>query len=153
MMKFHAEMIMFSLASKPRIPYEISSYNIRSDFNIPKTLLRKHTTIPKKTCLRKHIIIPKKNNIIPKTFSEKNPPRYNRVKQRRPQRVMPSLKENQMHFELETACGWFCIALVLVFVPMQGFTKKYIVVHETWPWMIPRVDGTRGIGEWMWFHC
>merc|ERR1719296_178226 len=39
---------------------------------------------------------------------------WNRLKQRRPQRVVPTLKEAQAHFELETAIMWWCFGVVFL---------------------------------------
>lgn len=77
---------------------------------------------------------------------------YNRLKQRRPQRMMPSLAEEQEYVEMEVAIAWWCFTIIGLMMPMLAWCKRYRIVHECCPWHPERLDGTRGLGGWMWFY-
>eukprot|EP00746_Dinoflagellata_sp_MGD_P166330 gnl/MRDRNA2_/MRDRNA2_96138_c0_seq1.p1 gnl/MRDRNA2_/MRDRNA2_96138_c0~~gnl/MRDRNA2_/MRDRNA2_96138_c0_seq1.p1 ORF type:complete len:190 (-),score=25.60 gnl/MRDRNA2_/MRDRNA2_96138_c0_seq1:118-606(-) len=76
---------------------------------------------------------------------------WNRLKQKRPQREVPSLWELQDYYKLELAITWFTFGLMFIMAPMHWWCKKYRIVNESFPWMPPRTDGSRGPGTYCWF--
>jgi hypothetical protein len=65
---------------------------------------------------------------------------------------MPSLTEMQHHFEVEGAILWFCLGLMCFWAPMIWWGGRYAMVHEHYPWMPERLDGSRGNGAFIWFR-
>lgn len=76
---------------------------------------------------------------------------YNRLRQRKYQREVPSLETMQSHNTLENAILWWCFGATVFMGPLLWWSKKYRMIHEAYPWMPKRIDGTRGAGEFCWF--
>jgi len=76
---------------------------------------------------------------------------YNRLRQRKFQRVVPSLGDQQEHNKMEVAVVWWCVGVLFFMGPLNWWGKKYRMIHEHYPWMPARTDGTRGSGGYVWF--
>eukprot|EP00397_Hematodinium_sp_SG-2012_P049617 GEMP01057294.1.p1 GENE.GEMP01057294.1~~GEMP01057294.1.p1 ORF type:complete len:154 (+),score=26.55 GEMP01057294.1:22-462(+) len=76
---------------------------------------------------------------------------YNRLRQRKFQREVPSLAEQQEHNKMEVAIVWWCFGVLCFMGPLNWWAKKYRMIHEHYPWMVARTDGTRGSGAYVWF--
>merc|ERR1719158_1166640 len=76
---------------------------------------------------------------------------YNRLRQRKFQREVPSLEDQQEHNKVEVGILWWCFGMLVFVGPLNWWGKKYRMIHEHYPWMPARMDGTRGAGGFMWF--
>eukprot|EP00928_Gymnodinium_smaydae_P071263 TRINITY_DN548_c0_g1_i3.p2 TRINITY_DN548_c0_g1~~TRINITY_DN548_c0_g1_i3.p2 ORF type:complete len:174 (+),score=43.33 TRINITY_DN548_c0_g1_i3:75-524(+) len=76
---------------------------------------------------------------------------YNRLKQRRPQRVDCGVEELREFYRLEVAIVWWMFGLVFFMAPLNWWAKKFRIVHEHYPWAPKRHDGTKGVGPYCWF--
>mmetsp|Transcript_4073 Transcript_4073/g.6431 ORF Transcript_4073/g.6431 Transcript_4073/m.6431 type:complete len:151 (-) Transcript_4073:111-563(-) len=77
---------------------------------------------------------------------------WNRLKQRRPQRVgATNTAELQEFFRMEVTVVWWMFGLVFFVAPLNWWGKKYRMVHDHYPWMAKRTDGTKGVGSYCWF--
>jgi len=76
---------------------------------------------------------------------------WNRMKQRRPQRVIPCLADQQENSEMEVAIVWWTFWIIFAVAPLNWWAKRYRMVHDTYPWMPKRIDGTKGYGNCGWF--
>eukprot|EP00403_Amphidinium_massartii_P045968 CAMPEP_0178467936 /NCGR_PEP_ID=MMETSP0689_2-20121128/52665_1 /TAXON_ID=160604 /ORGANISM="Amphidinium massartii, Strain CS-259" /LENGTH=151 /DNA_ID=CAMNT_0020094985 /DNA_START=204 /DNA_END=659 /DNA_ORIENTATION=- len=75
---------------------------------------------------------------------------WNRLKQRRPQRICTT-ESLQEFFRMEVALVWWMFGLVFFMAPMNWWAKRYSMVHDHYPWMPKRLDGSRGPGSYCWF--
>merc|ERR1712185_671645 len=77
---------------------------------------------------------------------------WNRLKQRRPQRPCPSLEELQEFYRMEVAVVWWMFGLTFFMAPLNWWGKKYRIVHDHYPWMPKRYDGSQAwvatVGSW-----
>jgi len=76
---------------------------------------------------------------------------WNRLKQRRPQRECPSIEDMQEYYKMETSIVWWMLGCLCFMGPLNWWGKKYRMVHDHYPWMSKRLDGTRGPGAYVWF--
>ncbi|CAJ1350164.1 unnamed protein product [Effrenium voratum] len=76
---------------------------------------------------------------------------WNRLKQKRPQRQGVDVAELKEFFRLEVAVIWWMFGLVFFVAPLNWWGKKYRMVHDHYPWMPARYDGTQGVGPFAWF--
>merc|ERR1711924_77399 len=75
---------------------------------------------------------------------------WNRIKQKRPQREVPTL-EIQDHLVLEFAIIWWTCGIIFVMGPLLWWAKKYRMAHDHYPWGPARLDGSKGPGAFIWF--
>ena len=76
---------------------------------------------------------------------------WNRVKQGRPIRYLPNLEQLQDEAKMNIGFLWFAIGLALVHQPVMAWGERYAAVHDHYPWMQKRLDGTKGKGQYTWF--
>ena len=76
---------------------------------------------------------------------------WNRLKQRRKQREVPSIEQQKEFNKLEVACVWFTWSILLFFLPLTKLAAKTARDEEHFPWTPPRTDGSRGEGPFWWF--
>ncbi|CAE7457159.1 unnamed protein product [Symbiodinium sp. CCMP2592] len=76
---------------------------------------------------------------------------WNRLKQKRPQRQGVTTADLQEFYRMEVTVAWWMFGLVFFVAPLNWWGKKYRMVHDHYPWMAARVDGTRGVGPYAWF--
>lgn len=76
---------------------------------------------------------------------------WNRMKQGRPIRHLPNLEQLQDESKMNIGFIWFLLGLALVHQPMMAWGERYAAVHDHYPWMQKRVDGTKGKGQYTWF--
>ena len=76
---------------------------------------------------------------------------WNRMKQGRPIRHLPNLEQLQDEAKMNIGFLWFAIGLALVHQPVMAWGERYAAVHDHYPWMQKRVDGTKGKGQYTWF--
>ena len=76
---------------------------------------------------------------------------WNRKRQWRPQREVPTIEEQQDHYVLEFAIIWFTAGNVFIMGPVLWWAKKYRMAHDHYPWGPPRLDGSKGPGGFVWF--
>mmetsp|Transcript_52331 Transcript_52331/g.111453 ORF Transcript_52331/g.111453 Transcript_52331/m.111453 type:complete len:152 (-) Transcript_52331:123-578(-) len=76
---------------------------------------------------------------------------WNRLKQRRPQRAETDLAVLKEFYRMEVAIVWWMFGLVFFMGPLNWWGKKYRMVHDHYPWMPKRHDGTPGVGPYIWF--
>jgi hypothetical protein len=76
---------------------------------------------------------------------------WNRLKQRQPQMEVPSLHHLQESYKFEGSLIYFTIAWVAVLMPVYFWGNHYASIHDHYPWMPPRRDGTKGTGVALWF--
>mmetsp|Transcript_63238 Transcript_63238/g.185489 ORF Transcript_63238/g.185489 Transcript_63238/m.185489 type:complete len:152 (-) Transcript_63238:93-548(-) len=76
---------------------------------------------------------------------------WNRLKQRRPQRTDCAVGDLQEYYRMEVTIIWWMFGLVFFMAPMNWWGKKYRMLHEHYPWMPKRHDGTKGVGPYCWF--
>ena len=76
---------------------------------------------------------------------------WNRLKQRRPQRVGADIETLREFYRMEVAIVWWMFGLVFMVAPLNWWGKKYRIVHDHYPWGPKRHDGTRGFGPYAWF--
>ena len=76
---------------------------------------------------------------------------WNRLKQRRPQMEVPTLHHLQEQFKFEGALIYWTLAWAFVLMPFWFWGQKYANIHDHYPWMPKRIDGTKGQGTTMWF--
>mmetsp|Transcript_126402 Transcript_126402/g.319209 ORF Transcript_126402/g.319209 Transcript_126402/m.319209 type:complete len:150 (+) Transcript_126402:64-513(+) len=76
---------------------------------------------------------------------------WNRLKQRRPQRTGCDVAELQEFYRMEVAIVWWMFGLCFFVAPLNWWGKKYRMVHDHYPWMPKRHDGTPGVGPYTWF--
>lgn len=76
---------------------------------------------------------------------------WNRLKQRRPQREVPTLKEMREWNKLEISCVWFTWGYLLFYWPMGLYGAHYATKHDHFPWIPARTDGSRGEGPTFWY--
>lgn len=76
---------------------------------------------------------------------------WNRMKQNRPERELPNLAQLQDESKMNLGFLWFAIGLALVHQPTMAWAERYAAVHDHYPWMQKRVDGTKGKGQYTWF--
>eukprot|EP00921_Rhytidocystis_pertsovi_P022317 GHVQ01035684.1.p1 GENE.GHVQ01035684.1~~GHVQ01035684.1.p1 ORF type:complete len:210 (-),score=41.41 GHVQ01035684.1:149-778(-) len=76
---------------------------------------------------------------------------WNRLKQRRPQREVPTLGELQEWYKMEVGIRWFLWSVILVYAPMAVYGKSYAMKHDHYPWVPARTDGSRGEGCLYWW--
>jgi len=76
---------------------------------------------------------------------------WNRLKQRRPQRGAVTDDELREYFRMEVAVVWWMFGLVFFMGPLNWWGKKYRIVHDHYPWMPKRHDGSKGPGPYAWF--
>mmetsp|Transcript_36715 Transcript_36715/g.84484 ORF Transcript_36715/g.84484 Transcript_36715/m.84484 type:complete len:152 (-) Transcript_36715:102-557(-) len=75
---------------------------------------------------------------------------WNRLRQRRPQRVV-EIADLQEHYRMEVTVCWWMFGLVFFMCPLNWWAKRYSMVHDHYPWTPKRLDGTRGPGPYCWF--
>ncbi|KAL8437302.1 hypothetical protein ACSSS7_001065 [Eimeria intestinalis] len=76
---------------------------------------------------------------------------WNRLKQRRKQREVPTVEQMREFNKLEVACVWFTWSILLFFWPLTAVGGSYAKEHERFPWTPERTDGSRGEGPFWWF--
>ena len=76
---------------------------------------------------------------------------WNRLKQKRPQRQGVTTADLQEFYRMEVTVVWWMFGLVFFVAPLNWWGKKYRMVHDHYPWMAARMDGTRGVGPYAWF--
>ncbi|OLP95454.1 hypothetical protein AK812_SmicGene22401 [Symbiodinium microadriaticum] len=76
---------------------------------------------------------------------------WNRLKQKRPQRQGVTTADLQEFYRMEVTVVWWMFGLVFFVAPLNWWGKKYRMVHDHYPWMAARIDGTRGVGPYAWF--
>merc|ERR1712071_9709 len=76
---------------------------------------------------------------------------WNRLKQRRPQRVGADIETLREFYRMEIAIVWWMFGLCFFVAPLNWWAKKYRIVHDHYPWAPKRADGTRGVGPYCWF--
>ncbi|KAF8820613.1 hypothetical protein IE077_004455 [Cardiosporidium cionae] len=76
---------------------------------------------------------------------------WNRLKNKRPQREVPTTFEIQEWSKLEVSCVWFTWAFLLFYMSMTSYGSNYAVHHGHMPWLPPRTDGSQGDGPMFWF--
>merc|ERR1719195_1788209 len=76
---------------------------------------------------------------------------WNRLKQRRPQRGPCDVADLQEFYRMEVAIVWWMFGLCFMMAPLNWWGKKYRMVHDHYPWMPKRHDGTPGVGPYLWF--
>eukprot|EP00389_Voromonas_pontica_P004818 GDKH01007151.1.p1 GENE.GDKH01007151.1~~GDKH01007151.1.p1 ORF type:complete len:149 (+),score=16.21 GDKH01007151.1:206-652(+) len=78
---------------------------------------------------------------------------WNRVRQRRPQRLwVPTHEEQQYYFREIVSMFWFVQAIIWVWGPWTLWARSYVTTHDHFPWTPARTDGTRGPGPLYWWH-
>ncbi|CAE7291313.1 unnamed protein product [Symbiodinium natans] len=78
---------------------------------------------------------------------------WNRLKQKRPQRQGVTTADLQEFYRMEITVVWWMFGLVFFVAPLNWWGKKYRMVHDHYPWMPKRMDGTRGVGPYAWRHA
>lgn len=78
---------------------------------------------------------------------------YNRLKQKQPQRIVPSLEVLKDTNKLETSIVWFLYSFVIFYCSMCIYGSNYIIKNKStsFPWMPERTDGSKGEGPMFWF--
>lgn len=78
---------------------------------------------------------------------------YNRLKQKHPQRIVPSLEQLKDANKLETSIVWFLYSFVIFYCSMCIYGSNYIIKNKStsFPWMPERTDGSKGEGPMFWF--
>ena len=76
---------------------------------------------------------------------------WNRLKQRRPQMEVPTLHHLQESFKFEGALVYWTLTWAFLLLPFWFWSSKYASIHDHYPWMPPRNDGTKGQGTNLWF--
>eukprot|EP00922_Rhytidocystis_sp_ex-Travisia-forbesii_P057742 GHVS01085452.1.p1 GENE.GHVS01085452.1~~GHVS01085452.1.p1 ORF type:complete len:172 (+),score=20.06 GHVS01085452.1:143-658(+) len=77
---------------------------------------------------------------------------WNRLKGRRPQREVPTIKELQEWNKQEVGIRWLLWSVIFFYVPMAWYGRSYAVDHDHYPWLPARTDGSRGEGCFWWFN-
>lgn len=76
---------------------------------------------------------------------------WNRLKQRRPQREVPTLEEMRNWNKLEVCCVWFTWGYLLFYWPMGLYGSHFAKEHDHLPWCPSRTDGSHGEGPTFWY--
>ncbi|SPJ12420.1 conserved Plasmodium protein, unknown function [Plasmodium sp. DRC-Itaito] len=78
---------------------------------------------------------------------------YNRLKQKQPQRIVPSIEQMKDANKLEVSIVWFLWSFVLFYCGMCMFGTNFLIKNKSnsFPWMPKRTDGSRGEGPMFWF--
>ena len=76
---------------------------------------------------------------------------WNRLKQRQPQMEVPSLHHLQESYKFEGSLVYWTLTWAFVLLPFWFWSVKFANIHDHYPWMPPRIDGTKGQGTTMWF--
>lgn len=75
---------------------------------------------------------------------------WNRLRQRRLQREVPTEEQMREFNKLEVACVWFTWSILLFLWPLTVVGKNYAKEHDHFPWTPARTDGSRGEGPFWW---
>ncbi len=73
------------------------------------------------------------------------------MKQRSPNRYLSNLEQAQDESKMNLGFLWFAIGLAVVHQPVMAWAERYAAVHDHYPWMQKRLDGTKGKGQYTWF--
>ena len=76
---------------------------------------------------------------------------WNRMKQRGLQMEVPTLHHLQESYKFEGSLVYWTLTWCFLLVPFWFWGAKYASIHDHYPWMPPRIDGTKGQGTNMWF--
>ncbi|KEG03300.1 conserved Plasmodium protein, unknown function [Plasmodium vinckei vinckei] len=78
---------------------------------------------------------------------------YNRLKQKQPQRIVPSIEHLRDANKLEVSIVWFLWSFVIFYSSMCIYGSNYIIKNKSssFPWMPKRTDGSKGEGPMFWF--
>lgn len=75
---------------------------------------------------------------------------FNRLKQKKPIREIPSDYETKDDFRIETCVYWFCWGIFVSFTSMVLIARHYLPVLGHHPWIKSRTDGSLGPGPQFW---
>ncbi|VWU49224.1 cytochrome c oxidase subunit ApiCOX19, putative [Hepatocystis sp. ex Piliocolobus tephrosceles] len=78
---------------------------------------------------------------------------FNRLKQKHPQRIVPSIENLKDANKLEVSIIWFLWSFVTLYCTMCIYGSNYMIKHKSsaFPWMPKRTDGSKGEGPMFWF--
>ena len=76
---------------------------------------------------------------------------WNRLKQRQAQMEVPTLHHLQESYKFEGSLIYWTLAWCFVLMPIWWWGSHYAMIHDHFPWMPARKDGTKGTGASMWF--
>merc|ERR1712085_114468 len=76
---------------------------------------------------------------------------WNRLSNRRHQRMPPTIEECQDYYQLDVSVFYFGLMHLFLSYPMFFWADQYRTTHDYMPWGCPRLDNTRGAGNPTWW--